>query len=405
MSPLPSLTLHTVRLLILCLLLFATFPCIAALAAPAPATPGLTASGARVLKDGKPCRAIGANFFDLFDRALKQPADPSWKTNLERLAQAGIPFVRFRACGFWPVDFALYKQDKAAWFARMDEVVRAAEAARIGLIPSLFWHAATVPDLVGEPLDQLGNPQSKTAAFIRQYTAEVVGRYKDSPAIWAWEMGNEYNLGADLPNAAQHRPPVWPTLGTPAQRTERDELTSTQVAAALRVFAEEVRRHDPHRLILSGASIPRPSAWHNRTEKSWKLDSPEEFHKVLLSDNPAPMDSLSVHIYPREGKEPYAGGAQSLADLIARVAAIATEAGRPLFIGEFGAPRTPGRVASIAVYKEMLSAIESSNVPLAAFWVYDFKAQDKDWNVTFDNDRAEMIRLAAEANRRMQETQ
>lgn len=382
-------------------LMFCLFAALAAAASAAESHPGLTASGARVLKDGKPYRAIGANFFDLFGRALKQPEDPSWKTSLERLARAGVPFVRFRACGFWPVDFDLYKKDKAAWFARMDKVVRAAEAARIGLIPSLFWNPATAPDLAGEPLDQLGNPQSKTAAFIRQYTAEVVGRYKDSPAIWAWEMGNEYTLAADLPNAAQHRPPVWPKLGTPAARSERDELTAAQAAAAFRVFAEEVRRHDPHRLILSGNSIPRPSAWHNRMEKSWKLDSPEEFRKVLLLDNPSPIDTLTVHIYPREGKEPLAGGAHSPAELIAKVAAIAAEAGRPLFVGEFGAPRSQGREAALKTFKEMVDAIEASGTPLAAFWVYDFKAQDKDWNVTMDNDRAEMIRVAAEANRRM----
>ena len=43
---------------------------------------------------------------------------------------------------------------------------------------------------------------------MRTYIREVVSRYVNSPAIWGWEFGNEYNLPADLPNAADHRPPI-----------------------------------------------------------------------------------------------------------------------------------------------------------------------------------------------------
>ena len=67
-------------------------------------------------------------------------------------------------------------------------VVRVAEKHQLGLIPSLFWHQATVSDLVNEPLDQWGNPSSRTIEFMRGYTREVVTRLKDSPAIWAWVM-------------------------------------------------------------------------------------------------------------------------------------------------------------------------------------------------------------------------
>lgn len=37
---------------------------------------------------------------------------------------------------------------------------------------------------------------------------------------------------------------------------------------------------------------------------------------------------------------------------------------------------------------------------LAAFWVFVLTGQEKTWNVTFDNSRAYMLTLAAEANRR-----
>jgi hypothetical protein len=240
---------------------------------------GLTVADGVLLRDGKPYRAIGANYFDLFARVLRNPNDTSYRKGLARLAQAGIPFVRFMACGFWPLDNDLYLKDKEAYFRRMDLVVRAAEEEHVGLIPSLFWHLPTAADIAGEPLDQLGNPQSKTIRFLRQYTAEVVGRYQHSPAIWGWEIGNEYNLGADLPNAASFRPPVWPNLKTALQRTERDELKFAHLRVAFQTFAETVRQLDPQRMIISGNSIPRTSAYHNALERSWKEDTPEQFRR------------------------------------------------------------------------------------------------------------------------------
>ena len=105
------------------------------------------------------------------------------------------------------------------------------------MFPSLFWFSATVLDIVGEPLDRWANPQSKTQAFMREYVREVVTRYRDNPAIWVWEFGNEYSLEASLPNAKDHRPPVWPDLGTPGGRTERDDLTFAMVHLAFAAFA------------------------------------------------------------------------------------------------------------------------------------------------------------------------
>ena len=303
-------------------------------AADTPPT-GLSAQGDTLLLQGRPFRGVGVNYFDLFSRRLRQPPDDTSLAGLRELGQAKVPFVRFMACGFWPVDNALYRTNPAIWFKTMDEVVQTAEASGVGLIPSLFWHLSTVVDLMGEPVGQLGNPQSRSRTFIRQYTKEMVTRYRNSPAIWGWELGNEYNLAADLPNAAQHRPPLWPKLGTATYRTELDDFTSAMMTSLLADFAAVVRQHDPHRIIVSGNAIPRSTAWHNTREHSWKQDTLEQYAEVLLRDNPAPLDTLCIHLYPeRKGNYPAAAG--TLADVIARTQKIARQARRPLFIGEFG---------------------------------------------------------------------
>lgn len=364
--------------------------------------PGLRvgADGA-LLRNGQPFRGIGVNYFDAFYRTLKDPADTSYDTGFAELSRRGIPFVRLAGCGFWPADWKLYFEDKARYFALFDALVRSAEKHKVGLIPSLFWHSPTVPDLVGEPRDQWGNPQSKTHAFMRQYVAEVVGRYKRSPAIWGWEFGNEYNLDADLPNAAKHRPKIVPSLGTPTSRSPRDDVTHDMLAVAFAAFAREVRRHDPHRILTTGNSVPRPSAWHQWKEKSWTQDSQEQFAERLVLDNPDPIDVVSVHVY-RDPMKRF-GREVGAAEFLKLAVAVARKAGKPLFVGEFGAGEAepPNAEGTRKHFEGILAATEAAGVPLAALWVYDFAHQDKVWNVVPTNARAYQLDAVAAANQRL----
>jgi hypothetical protein len=356
---------------------------------------GLTVDDGILFRVGKPYRGIGANYFNLL-------FDTSRHNNLRRLSEAGIPFVRFMCSGFWPADWQLYLHNKEAYFEMLDDVVKTAEKYRIGLIPSLFWNVSTVSDIVGEPVDQFGNQDSNTIAFVRKYTEDIVTRYKDSPAIWGWEFGNEYNLLVDLPNAAEHRPAVQPIRGTPPRRTERDELSSKQMLVVLGEFARTVRKHDKRRIIITGNSVPRASAYHNTLEKTWTEDTLEQFGKVLLRDNPDPFDTICVHIYPNESNK-YPGRARNIGELVRILQRYSARAKKPLFIGEFGAPIQLGKEKEQTVFKELLAAIETNQVPLAAFWVFNLSSQNDTWNVTFDNNRSYMLDLVAQANMRIQQ--
>lgn len=352
-------------------------------------SPGLTVSAdGQLLLRGKPFRGNGVNYFNALARALHRADDTSYDDGFKLLATRQIPFARLMGTAFWPVEMGLYQTNKTAWFARFDAVVKSAERHRIGLIPSLFWNLSTVPDLMGEPCDQWGNASSKTHEFMRNYTREVVTRYARSPAIWGWEFGNEFNLAADLPNAAQHRPQAVPRLGTPATRSARDELTHDMIRVAFKEFAREVRRHDPHRIIITGNSMERPSAWHQRQEHSWKKDSPEQFAEMLKADNPDPVNVLCVHVY------------EHAVEQLPQAARVSAAVKKPLFVGEFGVagPRSP---KSEQEFSRMLALIERERVPLAALWVFDFAHQKDDWNVTADNSRSYQLDAVAAANARL----
>ena len=349
------------------------------------AAPGLTVSAQGIVqKEGKPYRGIGVNYFDAFYRTLQNPADTSYDAGFQTLQTLHIPFCRMMGGGFWPSEQKLYRDNPDEFFRRFDAVVRSAERHHIGLIPSLFWNEATVPDLVGEPVNAWKDPASKTRAYLRDYVRDVVGRYRRSPAIWGWEFGNEFSLSADLPNAAEHLPSIVPALGTPSTRSLQDAVTNETVRAAYTAFALEVRRYDPDRLLSTGGGFPRESAWHNWKEKTWTTDTPAQAAEVLRGDNPAPMDVISVHAYG------------DCAAAIRTDAALARRRRMPLFVGEFGAPGLPPK--SETEFRAILKAIEESDVPLAALWVYDFHAQDADFNVTAANGRANQLRAVAEAN-------
>jgi len=360
--------------------------------APASGQPlGLWQTNGVVFKAGQRYRGVGANYFDVFLRTLHEPTNTTSIDGLEKLGQAGIPFARF-AVAYDEADWRIFLDHREEFFRRLDAVVAAAERAKVGLIPSFFWSFMSFPDLSQEPRDQWGNPESKTCALMRRIVGAIIDRYKDSPALWAWEFGNEANLGADLPNAAQFRKPGG---------TERDDLTAKTMVVMLQEFAKEVLRHDARRLIIAGHSHPRAAAWHNTAEKSWKADSQAQTLEILRRDNPAPLDTIAIHIYADQpvAKET-AVWAKDNGEYLRAVRVLAQELQRPVFVGEFGLASTGQPAETKARFTALLDDLERARVDLAAFWVFDLPSQSQDWSATFENDRSFMLKLTAEANRR-----
>jgi sialate O-acetylesterase len=342
--------------------------------------PGLAVVGGTLYKKGVPYRAVGVNYCDAFQRMV---ADSDFTTldGIEILGERGIPFARFWACGFWPADWDLYFADKAEWFRRMDMLVQTAEEAEVGLIPSIFWRISTYPELMGETRDQIANPDSDTWQFMSNYVHEVIGRYKDSPAIWGWEFGNELNNMCDLPNWTTGLGTVIEDLGVVGPATEVNEsnkFTYAIAETAFGLFTQEVRKLDTHRFISNGNSRPRKSAWHNRMANSFGQDNYAEAKEAFGWMQPASIDMASVHVYPysmedSNGDIVYAD-VSGLANVLLRYREFCDDQNQAMFVGEYssffngqGPPPEEERIEEAA----FLEAILASGADLAAFWVYD----------------------------------
>ncbi len=374
--------------------------------------PGLSVSAAgKLLLNGEPYQAIGVNYFNAFIRTLDEgmQSDTSYRRGLAYLKERNIPFIRFAINGYWPSNWRLYQDNPEGYFQQLDAFVAAAETFGIGLIPSFFWHTPTLPDLVGEPVNRWGNTGSKTHERMQKFIGEVVKRYRDSPAIWGWEQGNEVNLLVDLPGDNDNLPPIVPDLGTPATRSKEDKLYTADLKAMMQAFAREVRKYDGTRIVITGNAIQRPAARNLWKSQSWTKDTRSEFIEMLGVQNPDPIDVLSIHLYPGSTEEGYFSDDQVTVDELIRTSTEAASAlKKPLFLGEWGAQEAKYGGETKVKFIELLTAIEDNQVPLSAMWVFDYPPHDtqEGINVSPDNGPREyMLQEIMKVNARIVPTQ
>jgi hypothetical protein len=325
-----------------------------------------------LLKDGKPYRAIGANIFDAFVR-LWEHGDVTYERDFATLEAEGIPFARISATYYEPDAMMQYIQHRDDYLAKLDGVVAAAEKHHVGLIMDLFFNSSAVPDVVHEPRSAWGDPDSKTIAFMREYTRTIVSRYKDSPAVWAWEFGNEYNLAADAPDAPRIRPEINPYFGWPARRTKADDLTTKMILVSFTEFGKAVRELDPARAITTGNSIPVPQAEYIRQTYRWgRQDTHAQFRANLALVTPDPMDMISIHLYRQDMLARFGKAKVTYDDVLSQAMQAAKATKKPLFVGEFASAvdwfglKTLAEVR--ADFETKLDAMVDNQVPLAAVW-------------------------------------
>lgn len=225
-----------------------------------------------ILLGGVPFYGIGMNWHGGF---LRQLGNENLADYFKVLEENHIPFLRTMMGVFYPADVDRWYKHKDNYFKKMDRFVENCENHHVGLIPSMMWNLSCFCEYNKESVNALADPDSKSSMMAKEYVTDLVTRYKDSPAIWGWEVGNEGNLGADV-----------------------SELTTATLTAYYKMIADVIYAIDPSRLITGGDSYPRAPSKALREKGQWSPnDSDADVMETFGLYTPAPMNTISVHLY------------------------------------------------------------------------------------------------------------
>lgn len=354
--------------------------------------------GTQLVDNGKPVHLVSVNKYNLFwGFILGGEREQESRHALASAKEAGFTVIRTSAAPFWPVDARQWARGDAFW-AAADRAMAAAKENGIRYILTVDWNWQVFPDLAGETMqDCMTDRTSRSWQMLALFTSQLVGRYKDDPTIFMWELSNELNLGADLefmrPFGWQRNDGQPLDLGTPVAYVARDNYRSAQMNLVAVDLAKLIRSIDRNHLIGSGYSVPRPAAWHlkmNPAKGDWTLDTQEQTLEMLREYHADPIDCISVHIYPGDMEHwGYKGDAPRI---VRTFKALADKIGKPLYIGETGdaRPRLP-------FTGPVLRAAMESGVPLTLIWQWDSPG-DRENNYTAETE-PEVVKLMQELNR------
>jgi len=358
---------------------------VAALASPCPA-------GTSAL------RAVGANLFDVFWGAWGTGgANANLATSLQAVRDAGASGVRVGRAFAAPWSYAgwaylsLNETARDAYWAAADAVVAEAERSNVKLVPSLGHGCADSASgcnpaavLFNETYREfVVNASSRTRAALRAYATDFVSRYKRSPAVLFWEVGNEMNLMFD---------------GCSYDKSDGAFFTTAEGLAYLAAAASDIRAADPARPVNTGIASPRSRAKHLMSAPGggracvspanpngdcesacWasvgadsQADSAEMF--ALYTEG---HDIATAHYYGCSapyGNYTWCDGDAGSTLPLAVFKAAADAAAKPLFVGEFGDPALNW---SAPIGRALVVAMAQLSIPLSTLWAWECPSHDQ----------------------------
>ncbi|PBP18175.1 cellulase [Diplocarpon rosae] len=218
------------------------------------------AEGENFMVDGKPFRFAGSNAYWL--PFINSPADV--ERSIQESKRAGQKVIRTwgfneKNVTFIPGGLPMYGGDSSVYFQSwengtatvntgatglqvLDNVVRLAEANDMKLLIALTnnWSDYGGMDVytvnLGFPYHDDFYREPKIKAAYKNYAAAVINRYKNSSAIFAWELANEPRCSADK------------TKGLPRSANCTFDTTS----AWYQEMGAFVKSIDPHHMVTWG---------------------------------------------------------------------------------------------------------------------------------------------------------
>lgn len=347
-----------------------------------------------VTLEGEPFYGFGVNYFGAFARYVESPGQSTkeFTDGLAGLASYNIPFIRIPLCSYYPSYYELYDSDPEKVFSYLKLVLDECEKNNIGVIGSLMWWDAVIAAHLGAKRSDMGVIGSEVLEYAKKYTRDVVSRFADHPAIWGWEIGNEYNLDADLCDP-ELKMFLWPDgiSGMPLDGVNGyDYLTSDELVVFYKEIAGVIREYDTYRLITTGNGEMRPSAYAMRRASrgknkdhvwtvQWNANTRKQFEEMNEFYTPDPIDTLCFHLQngSYDGSNKYVMSFSLFGETIDNEEYFrayyetAKKLGKACFFGEFGDMLEMETAPDvIEKFREVTDAISGSGIQIAALWQF-----------------------------------
>ena len=375
------------------------------MASPASSSPDFCVDDARgfVTALASPCpagttalRGVGANLFDVFWGAWGTGGpEATLATSLQAVRDAGASGVRVARAFAAPWSYADWAwiaggAARDAYWAAATAVIAEAERANVKLVPSLGHGCADSGSecnpaavLFNESFREfVVNASSRTRVALRAYMTDFVTRFKGSPSVLFWEVGNEMNLMFD---------------GCSYDKSDGAYFTTGEGLSFLAAAAADIRAADPERPVNTGIASPRSRAKHlmaapgggrscvspanpkgdceaacwDRVGADSQADSAEMF--ALYSQG---HDIATAHYYgcaAPYGNYSWCGSDAGSTLPLAVFKEAADSLGKPLFVGEFGDPALNW---SAPVGRSLVVAMASLSIPLSTLWAWECPSHD-----------------------------
>ncbi|MEN8157388.1 MAG: Ig-like domain-containing protein [Bacteroidota bacterium] len=287
-------------------------------------------------------------------------------------SEIGTQYLRVMVSGFYAPTLDVLYNDSAAFWTAMDELMAEFKANEMKIIPSLAWNLFQFPNYVDETVtDYITDPNSQSYLSLKKFISDFVTRYKDEDVVLFYELGNEYNLYADLKIDTN------PWTGEPYT----GKFTTAQLSDFQKRTAETIRSLDPAGMVTSGNSMPRKSAYHLMLQPAfspsgpdWTEDNVSQFKQYvkILEEG---VDVISMHSYSStyDGPDRFGITDRHSAEVLNYAKQASDEAGKLLFMGEFGDYDPMIQEDTSAVFTQnMFNKIAELDIPFSAPWIWDF---------------------------------
>lgn len=159
---------------------------------------GLYVKDGVIMLGDKPFYGIGTNYYEIAYKFITDPIADDFEAGIKKVKEQKIPYIRVRFSSYAGEGMDVFYDNPAMFFRGMDRVVELCEQYKIGIIADLAWTTMYYKTEGQTTQDFITTADGEGFQKMISYMQTIVKRYKNSPAIWGWEVGNEFNLACSV---------------------------------------------------------------------------------------------------------------------------------------------------------------------------------------------------------------